>query len=267
MQGDDGDNRRSMITKPGVPVVRALDRGIALLRAFTPMKPSRTLTELARAAELDMGTTRRLLQTLMFAGLVEHDDRTAQYTLSAGILEIASAVTAGRELREIAAPYLSDIAETCRATAFLWVYHDGMAVCTERVRAAQPSIDVSWFTVGARTPLNCGGGPRTLLGFISDQERAIALARPLQARTEFSETEPKKLRKAAERIRTKGYELAVDDFVLGLAAIGVPIFDRAGGLAGAMSITTLTSHLVADGKPRHLDLLLSAAQDIGRKLI
>ncbi len=254
-------------TKPGVPLVRALDRGIALLRAFTPEKPRQTLTELTRAAELDKGTTRRLLQTLMFAGLVEHDDRKALYSLSAGVLEIASAVDTGRELKEVAGPYLSDIAEACRATTFLWVHHDGMAVCTERVRAGHPSIDASWFTVGARTPLNCGGGPRVLLAFLSPEEREIALRRPLAARTPASETDPDLLRKAAERIRAAGFELAIDDFVPGLAAVGVPVFDRSGELAGSISITSLTTQIVEDGRARHLDILLQAAAEIRRKLI
>jgi DNA-binding IclR family transcriptional regulator len=254
-------------TKPGVPVVRALDRGIALLKAFTPPRPRQTLTDLARAADLDMGTARRLLQTLVLAGLVEHDNRTALYSLSASVLEIAAAVHTGRELREVAAPYLSDIAETCGATAFLWVYHDGVAVCTERVRAAHPNIDVTWFTVGSRTPLNCGGGPRTLLAFISPDEREVALKRHLIARTGSSETDPAALRKAAEHIRSIGFELAIDDFVSGLAAVGVPIFDRSGTLAGSMSITSLTAQIVDNGRPRHLDLLLSAAQEIGRRLI
>ena len=85
-------------TRPGLPVVRALDRGLALLKAFTSARPRQTLTELTRAADLDMGTARRLLQTLVLAGLVEHDDRTALYALSAGLLEIAAAVHTGREL-------------------------------------------------------------------------------------------------------------------------------------------------------------------------
>ena len=255
-------------TRPGLPVVRALDRGLGLLKAFTSARPRQTLTELTRAADLDMGTARRLLQTLVLAGLVEHDDRTALYALSAGLLEIAAAVHTGRELREVAAPYLSDIAEACRATTFLWVYHDGMALCTERVRAAHPAIDASWFTVGTRAALNCGGGPRTLLAFISPDERETALARALVARTDVSETDPQALRQAAERIRAAGFELAIDDFVQGLAAVGVPVFDRSGALAGSISITSLTAQIAAaDGRPRHLDVLLKAADDIRRKLI
>ena len=261
------DIERDLKPKPGVPLVRALDRGIALLRAFSLTKPRQTLTELTKAAELDKGTTRRLLQTLIIAGLVDHDERSGLYALSVGVLEIASAVHTGRELREVAAPYLSDIAELCHMTTFLWVHHDGMAVCTERVRSAQPSIDAPWFGVGARTSLNCGAGPRVLLANITPEERESALRKPLVARTPVSQTDPDELRQAAERIRAAGYELAVDDFVPGLAAIGVPVFDRSGAFAGSISITSLTSQIVDNGKPRFLAELQKAALEIGRKLI
>ncbi len=258
---------REVRTKPGVPLVRALDRGIALLKAFSPAKPRQTLTDLTKAVELDKGTTRRLLQTLVVAGLVDHDERSALYSLSVGVLEIASAVDTGRELREVAAPYLSDIAEACHMTTFLWVHHEGMALCTDRVRAGHPSIDASWFTVGARTSLNSGAGPRVLLAFISPEEREVALRRPLASRTPSSQTDPDALRRAAEKICERGYELAIDDFVPGLAAVGVPVFDRSGALAGSISITSLTNQLVDQGQPRYLDILCRAADDIQRKLI
>lgn len=258
---------RDITMKPGVPLVRALDRGIALLRAFTPEKPRQTLAELTKSAELDKGTTRRLLQTLMIAGLVDHDARGAVYSLSAGILEIASAVHTGRELREVAAPYLSDIAESCHMTTFLWVHHEGLALCTDRVRAGHPSIDTSWFTVGARTPLNCGGGPRALLAFITPEDREIALRMPLPARTPWSQTNLDELRNAAEQIRERGYELAIDDFVPGLAAVGVPVFDSTGRLAGSISITGLTGQLVENGQPKFLDILLRTTANMQHKLI
>lgn len=256
-----------MRIKPGVPLVRALDRGIILLKAFTPAKPRQTLTELTHATELDKGTARRLLQTLLVAGLVEYDERSALYSLSVGVLEIASAVHTGRELREVSSPHLSDIAEACRATVFLWVHHDGMAVCTERVHAAHPSIDATWFRVGGRMPLNCGAGPRTLLAHISPDELELALKRPLTKRTEKSQTDPRVLRKAAKRIREAGFELAIDDFVPGLAAIGVPVFNQSGALAGAISITSLTAQLVNNDRPRYVDILRRAAEEIRRQLI
>jgi DNA-binding IclR family transcriptional regulator len=252
--------------KPGVPVVRSLERGVALLKAFTAARPRQTLTELARAAGLDAGTARRLLHTLQLGGLVEHDPDAGAYALAVGVLELASVVDRGRDLRETVAPFLSTIAEEAGATSFLWTYHDGMALCVDRVRAQAPHVDVSWFSVGARTALNCGGGPRALLAFLSEQERRDALSRPLPARTPASQTDPAALAREAEAIRRDGYALAIDDFFIGITGLGAPLMNRDGRLVGALSISGLTSLLVEDGRPRHLAILTRIAADIRPRL-
>jgi DNA-binding IclR family transcriptional regulator len=252
--------------KPGVPLVRALERGVALLRAFSPEKPNRTLTDLAQATGLDKGTARRLLHTLALCGLVAHDERTGLYALTIGVLELGAAVETGRALHEVAAPYLAEIAETTRATTFLWVHHEGSALCVGRVRAPVPSVEVPWSTIGTRIPLHCGAGPRTLLAFLPAPEREAILARPLPRRTPATQTDADQLRAEAARIRAQGWEFAVDDFVMGLCALGAPIFEPGGALAGSLSITTLTGQIAQDEVAHHLRPILRAAAEIRAKL-
>ncbi len=253
-------------TKPGVPLVRAVARAVTLLKAFTSDRPRLTLTELAQMAELDKGTARRLLHTLAVSGLIQFDETTQQYMLDIGIFEMASAVQIGRDLREIAAPILADVTAQTSAAAFLWVPHDGAALCLDRVRAPMLQIDATWFAVGALAPLNCGAGPRIVLAFVSQEERERGLSGELPRRTPFSETSVAKLRKAAGVIRQRGWELAENDFFVGLAALGVPVFDRDGGFVAALSITSLTADIVKNGKPRHLKALKLAADRIGARL-
>lgn len=52
----------------------------------------------------------------------------------------------------------------------------------------------------------------------------------------------------------------------GLAGLGVPIFDRGGRLAGALSVSTLTGQMLEAGAPKHLDLLVCAAQAIATRV-
>lgn len=252
---------------PGVPPVRAVDRALSLLRCFRPEQPRMGLGELARAAGLDKGTTRRLLQTLQRNDLVAHDPRSQTYALSVGVLELAAAVPAGRELRDIAAPYLTDVAERTGATAFLWVHHAGRGLCIDRVRASLPNVDVAWFNVGAQSPLNCGGGPRVLLAWLDEAARDVALSRELVRRTPASQTDPDLLRREADRIRMQGWEMAPDDFFIGVTGLGVPVLDRAGRIAGALSISSLTSIVAPEGEPLHLDLLQTVAREIGQRLL
>ena len=55
---------------PVVDHVRALERGLAVLRAFSPDHPSLTLAEVARRTGLTRATARRLLITLERLGYV-----------------------------------------------------------------------------------------------------------------------------------------------------------------------------------------------------
>jgi DNA-binding IclR family transcriptional regulator len=252
--------------KPGVPQVRAVERAVALLRAFAPDRPRLTLTELAQATALDKGTARRLLHTLIATGVVGFDARAQHYMLDPAILEIASAVQVGPDLRDIASPILGEVAEATATSAFLWIPHEHAALCVDRVRAPRLHIDTTWFAVGARAALNCGAGPRIVLAFIDDDTRERSLAGDMPRRTAFSETSPAKLRKAAKTIRQRGWELAKDDFYVGLAALGVPILDRSGVFAGSLSITGLTADIVANAPTRHLKVLKDAAERIGARL-
>ncbi|WP_204323871.1 hypothetical protein, partial [Stenotrophomonas maltophilia] len=77
--------------------------------------------------------------TLEAGGLIEHRD--GFYALSYGLLELFSGVDTGRPLREIAGSVLLVVAAETSATAFLWVYKDGMAICVERVRPPQSLVE------------------------------------------------------------------------------------------------------------------------------
>jgi DNA-binding IclR family transcriptional regulator len=252
--------------KAGVPIVRALERGLSLLQAFSVAAPRQSLSQLARVTALDAGTTRRLLQTLMVQGFVGYSETTSQYFLATKVLELGAAVQTDHGLKEVGARYLHDLAQRTRATAFLWLYSDGMALCIDRVRASIPNVDATWFAVGARTSLNAGGGPRVLLAHLSNQERAIALSQQMISRTPASQTDPETLSKLADAAKQRGWDLAVDDFVVGLAGLGVPIFSPDGELAGAISLSTLTSAFGNPTRPTHLSALQAAAAEIGRQL-
>lgn len=251
--------RRSLLAP-----VRSVERAVALLQAFRAEQPRQSLAELARATGLDKGTTRRLLHTLMACDLIEHDRRSQRYALSVGLLTLANAVGTGRELRELSAPILTELSERTGSTSFLFVPHDGRALCLQRVRAAVPTFDANWFEVGGIMPLNCGGAARVIFAYSSPAQQELALTHPLPARTPFSQTEGWQLREAALRIRTQGYEVAIDDFYIGMCGTGVPVFDRHGEMVAAVSISSLTSLIAPDGRPRYLEDLRRAAGEIGR---
>src|SRR5262245_21361934 len=147
--------RQGKRNKPGAGTspVRAVRRALAILRGFTAGDRALSLSEIARRARLDKGTTRRLLMTLMAEGLIEQNGETRNYALDLGVLELAAGLSLGNDLRQRAQPVLAAIAERTGATVFLGVAHDGAALCIGRVDGGE-AIQIRAWSIGGRMPLH-----------------------------------------------------------------------------------------------------------------
>lgn len=220
------------------PNVRSVERIAAILTAFTPARPMLTLSEVARAAGLDKNTTRRLLIALSRTGLVRREEAEGTYGLDIAMLKLQPAVVGPRALRETAAPYLQGLTAETGMTSFFWLPDPSGAICIERVRASGVFLDVPWSSPGSTLPLNMAAGPRVILAYLDEPARRAWLAQSQPARTQASQTDPVALEAAAGRIRERGYELVADDFVVGLAGLGAPVFDRQGAFVASVSVTT-----------------------------
>jgi DNA-binding IclR family transcriptional regulator len=247
--------------------VRAVARAIAVLRAFSIERPLLALSDIALHAGLDKGTTRRLLLTLAGEGLITQDATTHRYSLGLGMMELGAAVPAYKDLRDEAAPFLSTLAQKTQSSVFLSVYRDGEALCLARVHGDTP-VQVRWWNVGGRMFVHSGGGPRVLLAFQSPEEIERRLAKgKFPKLTHATEIDPKRIRRSLDMIRKRGWELAIDDVYVGLAAVGVPIRDKRGAVIAAVSLGGLVPHLVRNGRPRFLAELNQCARDIGDALL
>jgi DNA-binding IclR family transcriptional regulator len=242
--------------------MRSVERILRILRSFTQRTPQRSLTEVAEAAGLDLGTTRRMLLALGEEGLVAHDAATRLYRLDLGLLELAGAVTEGGDLRSLAQPVVDAIARETGSTTFFGIHRQGEALCLNRADG-NAVVLLRWWTLGGRMPLHCGAAPKTLLAFMPEAEAASVLARRLAPLTPRSETDPESLRKELQRIRRQGHALAVDDVVLGVTSLAVPVLARDGHCLGALAITGLTAQLDAEARRRHLEVLHAQAERLG----
>ncbi len=244
--------------------VRAVTRAIAILKSFEG-KSLQGLAEIAAQTGLDKGTTRRLLVTLMNSGFIAQDPATQRYGLGRMIRRLAENVIDNFDLRAAATPLLEELATAFDMTAFLSIYQNGAAICLERIHGAG-GMELRWWPVGGSMALNCGGAPKVLLAYQSEEEIERVLSGPLAALTPKSITDGDKLRARLNKIRQQGYEFAVDDVALGLGALAVPVLDPDGKVICAVSLSTLAPQMVERNKPKHLDRLLAAAEVIRGRL-
>ena len=244
--------------------VRAVARALAILKSFEA-KPLQELKDVAEQARLDKATARRLLLALMAEGFVAQDSETQAYSLGQAVRRLAGSVPDQPDLRRCAAPVLDQLASELRMTAFLSIFRDGAAICLDRYHDMR-GLEVRWWSVGGTLPLNCGGAPKLLLALQPEAEVERGLAQPFVALTPKSIMDKAALRRRLALIRKRKWEFAIDDVAVGVSALAVPLFDLAGGLAGAISIAGLTPQMIRRGRPLQLDRLRAAARAIESKL-
>ncbi|WP_270934298.1 IclR family transcriptional regulator [Falsiroseomonas oryzae] len=242
--------------------MRSVERILRILRGFTPREPQHGLTAIAARAGLDLGTTRRILLALADEGVVAYDPATRLYRLDLGVLELASAVTEGSDLRSLAQPVVERIARETGSTSFFGIHRGGEALCLNRAEG-NAVVLLRWWTLGGRMPLHCGAAPKTLLANLPEAESERILARPLAALTPRSVTDPAALRRELVRIRKQGHAVAVDDVVPGVTSLAVPVLGRTRQLLGALAITGLTAQFGTAARRRHLDVLQARAEQLG----
>ncbi|RYH07443.1 MAG: IclR family transcriptional regulator, partial [Alphaproteobacteria bacterium] len=137
------------------------------------------------------------------------------------------------ELHALVAAHLVDAAtgETVNLNAL----YGRAGVCIDKVRGNEGmQLDNR---IGSRGPLNCGGAGKAMLAFMDETEREQLYAAPLEALTPFTITDPARLREEIGRIRERGYSIDDQEVVVGVYCVSVPILDRLGHAAGAISIT------------------------------
>ena len=122
--------------------VQSLAKGFRVLRAFTAEEPALKLSEVARLAGLDNGTTFRLLETLVMLGYLDHFRETKQYRLTLKPLELGFNAIARMDLRTIAQPELRALVGTVHEAASIGILDGDEVVYIERFQEGQTRLGV-----------------------------------------------------------------------------------------------------------------------------
>src|SRR5215216_3931087 len=136
--------------RPRPEPVAALRNGIRVLQAFSVAEPVLGVTEIARRVGLSPSTVYRALVTLAEEGLIERDPGSDRYRLSVGVVALAGPLLANLDIRDVARPYLEQLALACRESVNLGVWSRIEAVNIEQVPG--PGVIKHLAPLGRRNP-------------------------------------------------------------------------------------------------------------------
>ena len=215
--------------------IQSVRRAASLLRAFGSGAPELGVSELGRRLNLHKSTVSRLLATLESEGLLERAPGSEKYRLGPEIARLAGRADHFGDVREVARPFLVELAETTRETANLAVLDGDEANNVDQVSGPHLVRIGNW--VGRRTPLHCVANGKALLAFLPKTELERLTAGPLAAFTPHTITRPATLRAGLALVRKQGFATALGEIEEGLNAIAAPIWDADGAVVAAISVS------------------------------
>jgi IclR family transcriptional regulator, pca regulon regulatory protein len=245
---------------------QSLERGLAVLSAFTSERPLIGVSEIAREVGLSRSSAHRYIATLAVLGYLEQDRPTRKYRLGPRVLDLGFSAINSMELRELALPYLQALSDETGHTVNMAVLDGVDIVYVERCRSAsfgQREIDLN-LHVGSRLPAYCTSMGKVLLAGLEPEDLRIRLGEmDLSRRGPNTIVGVKALAEELGRVRELGLAVNNEELAYGLRSVAAPVRSRNGDVVAAINLAVHRSlvsmeDLVARLGPR----LRATARDI-----
>ena len=120
--------------------------------------------------------------------------------------------------------------------------------------------------IGRRFPLNCTSPGKLVLAALPEAELGAFLARPIEACTPLTLTDPAAIRAELAEVRTTGIATSIGDHELGVIGISAAARDAAGRPVAIVSVTGPDVRLTAARLDAIAPLVRSAADELARAL-
>lgn len=244
--------------------LRIVNRLFDVLECFTEEHPEWGIAELARHLGLHKSVVHRIVSTLVARGYLRYDPRTRKYWLGLRILNLSSVVLQNIDLRDIALPYMRELVKATDETALLTIVDGDEGLCIAKVESTR-GIKCTSF-VGKRMPLHAGGVTKVLLAYLPEDHVERVISKGLRRFTEYTVTDPVRLKAQLEEIRRQGYCITEQEVDLGSTGVSAPIYDHAGRVVAGLTLSMPMFRATKEGWPRVISLVRGTAERISRAL-
>ena len=247
-------------------ILSSVKKALELLDHFTVERPELSLAEISREVDAHKSSVFRVLTTLEAAGFLEKDPLSGKYRLGLKILDLAGRVWGRHDIRQIAAPFMEELARQTEEVIHLAVLDGADIVYLEK--KGQGQILTVATRVGGRNPAYASSMGKILLADLSESElKGILGQGKLKKLTPNTIDEIPKLIKELASIRKQGFALDNEETFPGIRCVGAPIRDARGRVIAAVS-ATVPAQRMDDKRIRELwRLVTNTARMISERVV
>ena len=217
---------------------QSLERGLAILTAFTPERTWMGIAELAETLEMSRPTTHRYASTLVALDYLEQGPRR-KYRLGMRAGDPGRSAVSSTALGKLPQKYLAELRDRSMCTASLALLHGKDIVYIHRARSSwQGESEVAKrIGRGSRLPADRTAIGRVLLAHTSRQEQSDAI----DAYAEHPDSPDalaarEKLIGELDGIRQKGIAIADQVRVDGQRCVAAPVMSKSAEVVAAVDV-------------------------------
>jgi DNA-binding IclR family transcriptional regulator len=245
--------------------IQSIERAAAILRLLSGRSRQIGVVDLAEELQLPKGTVHGILRTLQKVGFVEQDPDSGKYQLGAALLHMGSSYLDGNELRTRALNWSDALASRTQEAVRIGTLHNNRVLIVHHV--FRPDDTLQTLDVGSLMPAHSSALGKVLLAdhpYVADE----VIAAGLDAYTDSTITDGKRLRRELAQIRERGWAVDAGETLPSQVSLAAPINDRTGRTVGAVGIFGTAGRLLVGHipQPELLSHLRDAAQAVSREL-
>ena len=221
--------------------IAVLDRALDVLEAIAAEPAPIGVTDVARRVGTTKSAAFRILTNLERRGYVTKNASTAKYALGTRLAFLGERSLETIDLRQLARPTLESLHRRFQETVNLGVLEGGEVVYIDMIES-QHGLRMA-ARVGARDSVHSTALGKAILAAASDSRRERVLRGRLAKWTERTMTDPVALRAELEKVRVAGVAEDHGENETGARCLGAPIFNHAGEVMAAISVSAPASRL------------------------
>ncbi|PLS18607.1 IclR family transcriptional regulator [Bacillus sp. M6-12] len=243
----------------------SLSNALRVLKIFSMDKPELGITEIAGILQISKSTVHRLLSTMTSEGFVYKDPITNLYSLGTSVLSLTNIVRTQIPFLKESTPILNLLTEKTGETSHLGILERKHIIYLEKIECEFP---VQLHThLGKRHPIHSTSTGQIILAFQNEGYIHSLLPKELDRYTPRTITSHYELLEKLDVIRSQYYVICDQEFLEGIIAVGVPVFNEKDQVIAAISIAGPVHRMKDKLKnPKFLEDIKLAGQKISEMI-
>lgn len=216
--------------------VKSLEKSLKILECFSVETPELGITEISHLLDLYKSNVYNIVSTFEQCGYLEQNKQTGKYRLGHNIMKLAHVFNTTMGFHSIVKRCITDLSEEIDEIVYFGI-PDG-----ENVMYMEGAFPEKYYynirsIQGLTAPMVCTSIGKAMLAYMGEGFIDKVLEKPLERFTDYTITDSVQMKKELIKIKDRGYSTDNMEHEYGIKCVGVPVFNRAEEVVGALSTT------------------------------